>query len=108
MSEIDSGTHFEKFIHFPHEDLMEQYDITCDQLSAPIQREIHVFNETYERFILGSLTDEEHEQLRSLSENIATMIRKQISDSSSKATGIFAGILLALGAFFGIKKLTEL
>lgn len=108
MSETINGEYYENFIDFPHEKLMDKFDISFNQLSASTQREIHVFNETFEKFVEGSLTEEEHETLLGMSENIEKMIQKQISDSSSKATGIFAGIVLAVGAFFGIKKLTEL
>lgn len=108
MNEKEELEYHEPFIHFPHEELMEQLDISFNQLNASIQREIFVFNNKFDEFIVGSLTDEEHEELIKMSENIAKMIKKQISDVSGKVTGIFTGILLAVGAFFGIKKITEL
>lgn len=96
---------------FPHEFLLDNLGVSITQLSASTQREIQNFDRMYmDAIIDGTITKQEKQELVTASYEIAKNIQKEVgdqSDKNAKVTGIFTGILLAIGAVIGIREITK-
>ena len=111
MSEEQEMEVHESHYDFPHEELMEDLNITTNQLSVALQREIQNFDKKYmDDFIDGNISIQEHDELVVMSYEIAKGIKNEISprsDNSGMLAGVVTGIFLAVGTFFGIKQITK-
>lgn len=94
----------------PHEALMDKRGLDVWDLSAGLQRQVSLFNETFNRAIEdGYINEQEENELIAISYKIAEAIQKEHPEDETGITGlgIFAGALLTIGALLGLRQLTK-
>lgn len=111
MAQMESEA-WKKSHDMPHEILMDRKGLKFADLSASIQRDITLFNETFNRALSdGYVDDQEEDDLTLKSHRIADRIKQDHGDDDSggvSAAGIITGVAIAIGAFFGIRQITKL
>jgi len=95
----------------PHEHVLDNLNLSLDDLNARLRTEIRRVDDIYARFMVdGILDDSELKELITESYKVAVQIQAEYDKTQNANTsnvGIIGGILLVIGAAIGIKQLTK-
>lgn len=92
----------------PHETLMDKKGLEFDELSPTIQEDIRQFDKEHSKALEdGIVSEDEHRILLEKSYEIAKKILVDHADApgENSSNGLLIGLVLGIGAAFGIGKL---